>query len=662
MVSAGQFCGEQHGRQRGAESESGGRAGWVAPVGAGRAMSAFFAEIKRRSVIRVAGLYLAGVWLLVQVAGTVLPMLDAPAWIARTLLIVLAIGFVPVLVLTWAFEWTPDGLVRDADATRDGSVRTGKRLDRWIMVLLALALGYFAVDKFVLSPAREQARMQVARDEGRSEAIVAAFGDQSIAVLAFRDMSQARDQGYFSEGIAEQMLNLLTRVQGLRVTSRASAFSFAGKDVDIPTIARKLNVRYVLDGSVHKAGDHIRISAQLIDGRSDTQLWSQTFDRPLQDIFTIQDEIAATVVEQLKIELLGAVPTVRKTKPEALRLYLESLAAYRQHTPASYEQSRTLARQALDIDPEYVDAWNMLAVVYSSLADKGLIPGEQGYAMAIETARKALAIDPDSADAHAELAHVALSAEDDQKEAARYLQQALALEPHNVYALGGAATLAKSLGRLDVAVRLQQEAVERDPLMSNAFSELCLALFQSGRVDDSIVQCRKALELSPNRIVTHYTLATALLAKGDAREALAEADAEPFEPFRMFGRAMAYHSLGDKARSDAELAATIAKYEKDAAYNIAYVEAWRGNVDQAFAWLDKAVEYRDSGLPLIAADPMFANIKRDPRWLPFLRKQGKSPEQLAAIRFEVPLATTDAGKSPATPAAGAARPPAPMSR
>jgi TolB-like protein/cytochrome c-type biogenesis protein CcmH/NrfG len=617
-------------------------------------MSGFFAEIKRRSVIRVAGLYLAGVWLLLQVADTVLPMLDAPDWIARTLLLVLAIGFVPVIVLAWAFEWTPDGLVRDADATRDpaANARIGKRLDRWIMLLLALALGYFAVDKFLLSPARVQTQVQAARQEGRSEAIVTAYGDHSIAVLAFRDMSQARDQGYFSEGIAEQMLNLLTRVQGLRVTSRASAFSFAGKDVDIPTIARSLNVSYVLDGSVRKAGDHIRISAQLIDGRSDTQLWSQTFDRPLQDVFAIQDEIAATVVEQLKIELLGAPPTVRKTKPEALRLYLQSLEAYRNHTPASYEQSRVLARQALDLDPDYVDAWNMLSVVYSSLAGLGVMPDGQGYPLAVEAAHKALAIDPDSADAYAELAQIALTSEDDQRTAARHLEKALKLEPHNRYALGQAATLAKSLGRFDIAVRIQEQAVERDPVMPNAHSELCLALFQSGRIDESIAACGTALKLGPDRIITHFTLATALLAKGQPQQALAEAEAEPFEPFRMFGRAMAYHSLGDRARSDAELAALIAKYEKDAAYNIAYVEAWRGNADQAFAWLGKAVEYRDSGLPMIAAEPLFANIAKDSRWLPFLRKQGKAPEQLAAIPFEVPA---DAGGNAGRPAVPVSR-------
>ncbi len=602
-------------------------------------MTRLLDEMKRRKVIRIAGLYLAGAWLLLQIADTVLPILDAPGWVARTLLLVLLIGFVPVLVLTWAFEWTPKGLVREGDTARDvaSDLRSGKRLDRWIMVVLALALGYFAIDKFVFSPEREQVQLQAARQEGRSEAIVAAYGDHSIAVLAFRDMSPNKDQGYFSEGIAEQMLNLLTRVGGLRVTSRASAFSFAGKDVDIPTVARKLNVSYVLDGSVQKAGDQIRISAQLIDGRSDTQLWSQTFDRPLKDIFAIQDEIAATVVEQLKIELLGAPPTVRKTQPEALRLYLQSLDAYRKHTPASYEQSKTLARQALDIDPTYVDAWNMLSVVYSSQAGLGLVSDEAGYPQATEAARRALAIEPKSADAYAELAQIAFTGDDDLATAARHLQRALELEPNNVYALGAAATLAKSLGRLDLAVAIQKQAVERDPVMPNQHSELCLALFQSGRVDEGIAECRTALRLEPDRIVTHYTLATALLSKGEARQALAEADAEPFEPFRMFGRAMAYHSLGKHAQSDAELAAIIAKYEKDAAYNIAYIEAWRGNVDQAFAWLDKAVEYRDSGLPTIAADPIMARLKDDPRWLPFLRKQGKSPEQLAAIPLDVQL-------------------------
>ena len=203
-------------------------------------MSQFIQEAKRRSVIRVAGLYLTAVWLLLQIAGTVLPMLDAPDWLARTLLIVLIIGFVPVLVVAWVFEWTPGGLVRDGAAKLDldASVRAGKRLDRWIMLLLALALSYFAVDKFLLSPQRQQAQLQVAKKEGRTEAIVGAYGEKSIAVLPFRDMSQKQDQQYLSDGLAEQVLQLLSEIRNLRVISRSSAFAFRDQDVPISTMAR----------------------------------------------------------------------------------------------------------------------------------------------------------------------------------------------------------------------------------------------------------------------------------------------------------------------------------------------------------------------------------------------------------------------------------------
>ena len=240
-------------------------------------MSGFFEEIRRRSVIRVAGLYLTGSWLLLQIADTVLPVLDAPGWVARTLLLALVIGFVPVLVLTWAFEWTPGGLVRDADAKRDpaDSARAGKRLDRWIMVLLALALGYFAVDKFLLSPARVQAQMQEARKAGRTEAIVAAYGEKSIAVLPFRDLSQKQDQQYLSDGLAEEVLNLLSKIRDLRVISRSSAFAMRDQSVPISEIGKKLDVGYVLEGSVRQAGDRIRVTIRLVEARSNTDLWSR---------------------------------------------------------------------------------------------------------------------------------------------------------------------------------------------------------------------------------------------------------------------------------------------------------------------------------------------------------------------------------------------------
>ncbi|MEO6364891.1 MAG: tetratricopeptide repeat protein [Luteimonas sp.] len=602
-------------------------------------MNTFLLELRRRNVIRVAGLYLASAWLLVQVAATVLPMFSAPPWVARGLIIVLLIGFVPALMFNWIFQWTPDGLMREADVGSAHSIapQSGKRMDRLIMVMLTLAVAYFAVDKFLLSPVRESTRMESARQEGRSEAIVQAHGERSIAVLPFVDMSQGKDQEYFSDGISEELLNLLAKIPALRVISRSSAFSYKGKEVDIPTVAKELNVAHILEGSVRKSGNKVRITAQLIDGRSDTHLWSETYDRPMDDIFAIQDEIAAAVVEQLKLKLLGKAPKQRETDPKAYTLYLQALAISRREEAESYEESIGLLKEALGIDPAFVAALNLLTNIYSAQAALGLIPAEQGFRLARETANKTIALDPGDGYAHALLALISFVHDGDTAAAARQMQRALSLDPDSLNILGGAEDIAKSLGHVDEAVALNEYMVARDPMLSNAYSQLGLAYVQAGRLDEAIAACRTALAMEPEQIITHYTIGTALLRKGNAQAALTEFGQEPFEAFRLFGQAMAYHTLGDGKKSDAVLAEIIAKYEKDAAFNIAYVQAWRGEADSAFTWLGKAVDFNDSGLPMVAIEPMFAKLHRDPRWLQFLRSRGKAPEQLAAIKFKVTL-------------------------
>lgn len=601
-------------------------------------MSGFFEEIKRRSVIRVAGLYLTGCWLLLQIADTVLPMLDAPGWVARTLLLVLLIGFVPVLALTWAFEWTPDGLVRDTDLTGDrtANARAGKRLDRWIVVLLALALGYFAVDKFLLSPARVQTQMQEARKEGRTEAIVAAYGEKSIAVLPFRDLSQKQDQQYLSDGLAEELLNLLSKIRDLRVISRSSAFALRDQAVPMSTIGKKLDVGYVLEGSVRQAGDRIRVTIRLVEARSNTDLWSDIYDRPMDDIFAIQNEIARGVVKQLEVKLFDSMPLVRKVDPEAFQLYLKAHAEQLQDD-ASYERHIALLKQALAIDPKYVAALNTLAIAYGMQASFALVPSEEGYRKSRELANRALAIDPESSQALTQLADIALRHEGNLPLAARYMQRALDTGDTDLNNLNMAEDIAKSLGRLNDAVAINEYIIARDPLQSIAYSQAGIAYQQAGMLDKSISANRTALELERGQLITHFTSGVSLLLQGRAQLALAEMKLEPFEPFRLFGLAVAHHSLGDKAGSDAALAETVAKYGKDAAYNIAYIHAWRGEPDEAFQWLAKAVEYKDTGLPMVAIEPLFDKLHDDPRWLPFLRKLGKSPEQLGAIRFEVPL-------------------------
>jgi len=293
-------------------------------------------ELRRRNVFRVAAAYVVASWLLIQVAETIFPLFGYGDTPARIVVVVLAIGLIPALIFAWAFELTPEGLKKESEVDRSQSIapHTGKKLDRMIMVVLALALGYFAFDKFVLTPQREAAQQQQtveqlasateqARQQGRTEALVESYGDQSIAVLPFTDMSSAKDQEYMSDGLAEELLNLLAKLPQLWVISRSSAFSFKGKDIAIPEIARQLNVAHILEGSVRKSGNTLRITAQLIEARSDTHLWSETWDRPLDDIFAIQDEIAATVVEQLKVTLLGAVPQVQETDPEAYALNLQ---------------------------------------------------------------------------------------------------------------------------------------------------------------------------------------------------------------------------------------------------------------------------------------------------------------------------------------------------
>ncbi len=605
-------------------------------------MTGFIEEMKRRKVIRLGGLYLAGSWLLLQIADTVLPILDSPGWVARTMLLVLLIGFVPVMVLTWAFEWTPKGLVREGEEPRDPAAekRSVKRLDRWIMLVLALALGYFAVDKFLLSPAREQAQMQVARKEGRTEAIVAAYSDKSLAVLPFQDLSQKQDQQYLADGLAEQMLELLSKIRDLRVISRSSAFSFRDKDTTVSTIAKMLDVGYVLEGSVRQAGDRVRITVHLIEASSDTDLWSDTYDRSMEDIFAIQDEIAAGVVKQLEVRLLGKLPPVRKTNPKAFTLYWKAVAMPLPDAD-SYERHIALLKQALTIDPRYVPVLDALAIAYASQANYGMIPVEEGYKLSRDTAHQALAIKPDDSRALAQLADIALRHEGNLKLAAQYMQRAQAIGVDDLNNLNIAEDIAKSLGRMDDAVAINDYIVARDPLQSIAYSQAGIAYQQAGMLDKSITSSRTALELEPGQSVTHFIIGSSLLLQGHAQLALTQMKLEPFEPFRLFGLAIVQHSLGNKSESDAALAETVAKYGKDAAYNIAYIYAWRGERDKAFEWLDKAIEYKDTGLPMLAVEPLFDNLHDDPRWLPLLRRLGKAPEELAKIEFVIDLPEFD---------------------
>ena len=308
----------------------------------------------------------------------------------------------------------------------------------------------------------------------------------------------------------------------------------------------------------------------------------------------------------------------------------------RQSTAEAFQQSDALYGKVLAIDPRYVPAWDGLARNFLVETGQGLLSNKEGFAQASEAAMKALAIDPDYAPADARLGWIAMFSDNDLAGAAQDFERALALDPADVGVLGNSAGLLASLGRLDEALALEEALVRRDPVNVTALFNLGLHQRWAGRFDGAIASFRTILSLSPGNGGAHFNLGVALLLKGDAAGALAEIERETSEDYRMIGLPMAYHALGRKADSDQALTALIDKYEKESPVNIAYVYAFRGESDKAFEWLDKTIEYQDPGIGEIVPENLFANIHSDPRWLPFLRKIGKAPEQLAKIEFKVP--------------------------
>ncbi len=597
-----------------------------------------FKELKRRNVLRVGAAYIVVAWLVIQIVETIFPAFGFGDAAVRIVTIVFAIGLIPTLILSWAFEITPEGLKKEKDVDRSQPITAdrGKRLDRMIMVVLALALGYFSIDKFVLSESREATIAEEARQEGRSEALVQSFGNKSIAVLPFVNMSDDASNEYFSDGISEELLNLLAKIPELRVISRTSAFSYKGKDIKLSEVARELNVVHILEGSVRKAGNQVRITVQLIEARSDTHLWSETYDRTLDNIFAIQDEIAAEVVAKLKVTLLGATPKVPETDSTAYALFLQARYMAYQSTQEAWEQSLALYEQVLEIDPDYAAAWAGLAALLMNQRFAINLTPEESVASAREAANQALEIDPEYALVHAVLGRIAL-ADGDLTAAARHIERALALEPTNPYVLGGAGVVARGLGRMDESIAITKYAVARDPVNPRSQYLLGIGYFYAGQPEKSVVPLRIALRLSPEIVLAQLIIGLALYEKGEYDAALASMQAESHEGWRLAGLAVVHHALGQVAESDAALAELIDKYDQQLAVGIAGVFAFRSEVDRAFDWLDKAMQHGDPLLYLTVTTTLFGNLHDDLRWVPFLESIGNSPAQLAAIDFKVTL-------------------------
>jgi TolB-like protein len=608
-------------------------------------------ELKRRNVFRVGAAYVVTSWLVIQVVETIFPAFGFGAVAVRIATIVLAIGLVPVLVFAWAFELTPEGLKKEKDVDRSQSIapQTGKKLDGVIMIVLAVALGYFAFDKFVLEPQREaveaeqqQVEVQRAREEGRSEARVESYGDASIAVLAFRNMSPDSEQEFFADGVSEEILNLLAAIPELRVISRSSAFTYKDRDVPIPQVAHELNVAHVLEGSVRKAGDRIRVTAQLIEGRTDTHLWSQTWDRTLDDVFAIQDEIAADVVSQLRVSLVGALPKTRRTDPEVYALTLQA----RQLLESAYDSAQLprvndLLVQALTIDPLYVPALEAKIHLDRLMMKSGLLSRQEVDQRWSQDRGRILAVDAKNGVVASFDALVLYQKERDIEASAAIYESLLSTHPNDAEVLRVIGGFLRRVGFFEESVSVLKRCVLVDPLKHGCAWRLKESLLWAGQLEASREHAERFNQV---RGFAGSNDIYRTLLEGRASEAWDLALAtEPLDPInRDILLALAAHDLGDQEAFKHHLNEALASEPEDHPESLrrllamAGMYAYIGDPDQAFAYLDEAMVADEISVFLEIMSPWYWPLHQDPRWTALRQRLGVSEARLAAIEFSIP--------------------------
>ena len=450
---------------------------------------------------------------------------------------------------------------------------------------------------------------------------------KSIAVLPFVNMSGDAGNEYFSDGLSEELINLLTKIPELRVAARTSAFKFKGEKINVQEVAQQLNVAHVLEGSVRKSGNQVRITAQLIKAADGYHVWSETYDRTLEDIFVVQDQIAGAVVKALQVSLLGAGVATRSRPPdpEAYNLALQGRYFVDRGGREDLERAIDYFRQSRERDAGYAPAWAGLSQAYAWQADQAFVPVEEGYPRAREAAEKALVLDPQLADAHLAMGWIHTYYDWDWAAADASLRRALELEPGNAKVLRAIGSQAMSLGRWHEAIDALNKAIERDPLGPNNYYQLGLVLEAVSRDTEAESAFRKAIELDREGAGRHLSIGTILLLQGKTDPALREMQQETEEAFRLSGLPLVYHALGRRSESDAALAALKSKYSGEMAFQIAEVHAFRGETDLAFEWLERAYDQRDAGVSQIKGDRLLLNIIGDTRYKAFLKKM-KLPE------------------------------------
>jgi TolB-like protein len=449
-----------------------------------------------------------------------------------------------------------------------------------------------------------------------------AITDKSIAVLPFADMSEKKDQEYFADGMAEEILDLLAKIPGLTVIGRTSSFQFKGRNEDLRAIGAKLNAGHVLEGSVRRSGDQIRVAAQLINTETGTHEWSESYDRPIGDVLRLQDAIAAAVVRELQLTVasgyLNARPTLKS--PDAYDLILRGRHEADRFDREGLEEAVRLFQRVLDRDPTSVDATAGLAYAYYNLAAYGFEPASVAYEQSRRAASSALKLDPRNASAHWTLGSIHLLYDWNWAAAEQDYQQVATVAPGTGDALNGKAWLSRVLGRWDEGLGQIKAALAQDPLNPDSYE--CLAWIQMGRAHPSEAEgaMRRALDIRPTYAWGHFMIGLALLGSGNPHAALLEMQQEQQEVGQISGLAMVYHALGRTADADATLARMIKEQAVNNAFQIAGVYAFRGQSDEAMRWLERAYAQRDFSLYIIKGYLPLRSLAADPRYKAFLKK------------------------------------------
>ena len=597
----------------------------------------FFAELKRRNVYKVAAAYLVVSWLLIQAASILFPTFDAPASAMKVLVIILAIGFPIALAFSWAFEITPEGVVRESDIETGKSIahHTGRKIVGLTAVVAVIAAGLLAFQLW--GPKRSTTAPGETASAVRAPA-TATIPDKSIAVLPLTNEGGAKDEQYFSDGLSEDLITALSQFAGLKVIGRNSSFQFRDSKDDSKTIGAKLGVAHLLEGSVRRAADAVRISAELINAADGTTLWSQHYDRPYKDLFQLQDDITTAVANALKAKLLNTNDAAAQSdRPPsgnlaAYNAYLQGNFYAQRNTEADYRKAIDFYETAVSLDPQY--AW-----VYAALGRAQIFLGDyfhgaqaqQIFSAARSSINTALKLDPDSGAAHGARALLLAFADLDFPGAKAEFERAVQLAPTDLNLRASLCQMQAAFGNPEGAVEPIKQTLAIDPRNAGWYGLLAIDLMAVGRLDEAEQAYKDQSTLEPTEAAPKARLSSVEVVRGNAAAALERAEQVPPGELRDFALANARQIGNDKAAADAALKSLIDQYGQSDAYLIARVYALRKDPDKVFEWLDRAWANRDNNVCIVYYDPFILPYKNDPRFAAFCQKIGlPTPAELAA--------------------------------